>query len=345
MQNKEEIKLFAEFSNKLGNRIDYVQGGGGNTSFKVNDKTMLIKASGYYLNQVTENDGFAILDYPKIQEFFYQSGIDELEDIEAAGSIVVKDSIKKVDNLPELRPSVESGFHSMLGRWVAHTHSVYTNIILCSSTAEELLEKIFSDYAYIYIPYVNPGSRLTYEIYKSMQEFEKKQNKKPDVIFLQNHGIIVHADDMQVCFDLHEEINQLICQYFSIDSKKYPDVKIEEINENTYVSNTEYLVNSLKDGEYSTELLLENPLYPDQIVYLRDVLGETALIDKQTGKLTYKMPYKQAILLEEALTAIIFIMNNIKENQLKVQFMHDSEQDFIKNWESEKYRKELSRKE
>ena len=35
MQNKEEIKLFAEFSNKLGNRIDYVQGGGGNTSFKV----------------------------------------------------------------------------------------------------------------------------------------------------------------------------------------------------------------------------------------------------------------------------------------------------------------------
>ena len=67
MQNKKEIKLFSEFSKKIGDRIDYVQGGGGNTSYKVDDQTMLIKASGYYLNQVKEQDGYAVLNYPKIQ--------------------------------------------------------------------------------------------------------------------------------------------------------------------------------------------------------------------------------------------------------------------------------------
>lgn len=49
--------------------------------------------------------------------------------------------------------------------------------------------------------------------------------------------------------------------------------------------------------------------------------------------------------LEEALTATVFIMNDIEKNQLKIQFKYDWDQDFIKNWESEKYRKELSREE
>ncbi|NLJ94708.1 MAG: class II aldolase [Clostridiaceae bacterium] len=345
MQNKKEIKLFSEFSKKIGDRIDYVQGGGGNTSYKVDDQTMLIKASGYYLNQVKEQDGYAVLNYPKIQKFFYNHNVDDFEDIEVAGSTAVKEAIIKVDNLPELRPSVESGFHSILGSWVAHTHSVYTNIILCSRSAEKLLKAIFSKFSYIYIPYVNPGSRLTAEIYNEMKKFEENNGKIPDVIFLQNHGVIVHAEDMNACYDLHEEVNQIIGEYFSINLQDYPAVEIKKIDENKYISNTNYLINSFKNNEYSQELLLERPLYPDQIVYLRDVLGETAIINQDTGKITYEMPYKQAVLIEEALTAIIFIMKNIEEKGLEVQYMHDSEQDFIKNWESEKYRKELAEQE
>ena len=134
-------------------------------------------------------------------------------------------------------------------------------------------------------------------------------------------------------------MNQIIGEYFSINLQDYPAVEIKKIDENKYISNTNYLINSFKNNEYSQELLLERPLYPDQIVYLRDVLGETAIINQDTGKITYEMPYKQAVLIEEALTAIIFIMKNIEEKGLEVQYMHDSEQDFIKNWESEKYRR------
>lgn len=339
-----EMIKFAEFSNAIGQRIDYVQGGGGNTSYKVDDQTMLIKASGYYLTQVKENDGFAILDYPKIVDFFYSDTAKEAEDIEKAGSELVKESILKVEDLPELRPSVESGFHSILRRWVAHTHSVYSNIILCSEEAEKLLKNIFEGEKYIYVPYVNPGSRLTLEIAQRMEDFKQEHDGElPTVIFMQNHGIIVHADDMQECFDLHESINEQICQHFGISSQDYPDVNVQKLSENEYISSTDYLSDSLKTKEYTTESLLTYPLYPDQIVYLKEILGEKAII-QEDGKLLYKMPYKQAILLEEALTAIVYIMNNIKEQGLKIQFMHQSQQNFINNWESEKYRKELAEK-
>lgn len=303
---------------------------------------MLIKASGYYLTQVKENDGFAVLDFSKIKEFFYSDEAKTAEDIEKLGSAFVKSSTVTVEGIPSLRPSVEAGFHSILKKWVIHTHSVYSNIILCSAQAEELLAKIFDGIGYIYMPYVNPGSRLTLEIARKMKRFCDAHNQQePQAIFLQNHGVIVHADHMQECIDLHEKINEKICTYLALNSQEYPKVEVIKVEDDKYQSATDYLVRSLANGQYPTDFLLKNPLYPDQIVYLKGVLGEKALI-QDNGIVEYSLPYKQAKLLEEALTAIVYIMNNIKSHHLDIQFTHESEQDFIKNWESEKYRKELA---
>lgn len=343
-KDTKEYKLFSRFSNSIGARIDYVQGGGGNTSCKIDEHKMLIKASGYYLTQVKENDGFAVLDFSKIKKFFYSDEAKTAEDIEKSGSAFIKSSVVTVEGIPALRPSVEAGFHSILKKWVIHTHSVYSNIILCSSQAEELLTKIFDDLGYIYIPYVNPGSRLTLKIAREMKRFcDTHDQQEPQAIFLQNHGLIVHADHMQECIDLHEKINEKICAYLALNRQEYPEVEIVKAKNDTYQSATDYLIESLADGRYSTDFLLQYPLYPDQIVYLKDVLGEKALIH-DNGIVEYLLPHKQAKLLEEALTAIVYIMNNINSHHLDLQFMHDSEQDFIKNWESEKYRKELASK-
>ncbi len=344
MENKKELQEFAKFSNRIGSRIDYVQGGGGNTSLKIDEQTMLIKASGYYLTQIKEDDGFAVLNYSEIANFFCSAEAQAAEDIENVGASIVKNAKIKLPEFKDLRPSVEAGFHSILGRFVAHTHSVYSNIVLCSDQAEDLLRKIFADQHYIYVPYVNPGSRLTLEIAQRMAAYKDGHNgHAPDIIFLQNHGVIVYADTADACFDLHEKVNQMICRYFSIDSEQYPAVKIRETSENEFCSATPYLIDSLKKGVYTTDSLLANPLYPDQIVYLKEVLGETAVI-RETGEITYRMPYKQAILLEEALTAIVYIMNQITAHGLNIQYMRESQQNFIKNWESEKYRKELASK-
>lgn len=340
-----QIEQFVDFSNELGKRIDFVQGGGGNTSCKTDDKAMLIKASGYYLSEVSQRDGYAVLSYPQIKDFFLSEEAKQADDIEEVGSNHIQKSILEKADLPVLRPSVEAGFHSLLDKWVAHTHSVYSNIILCSKSTEELLNKIFSDISYLYIPYVNPGSRLTLEIAQAINKYQQEHAHSPKIIFMENHGLIVHSDDMYECLNIHQSANERICDYFDINSSDYPEVSISELGENKYISNTEYLINLFKTKVYTEKSLLENPLYPDQMVYLEDTLGEAAIIDYATGKITYNMPYKQAILLEQSLTAILYIMHNITENNLEVKFMKESDQLFIKNWESEKYRKKISRQE
>ena len=52
-----EKKMMQRISNYCGERVDYVQGGGGNTSVKFDEKLMAIKASGYTLKETTVDKG------------------------------------------------------------------------------------------------------------------------------------------------------------------------------------------------------------------------------------------------------------------------------------------------
>jgi rhamnose utilization protein RhaD (predicted bifunctional aldolase and dehydrogenase) len=55
-----ELELLVEISRKYGQDSRFVIAGGGNTSFKTQDK-LWVKASGHSLGTITEG-GFAILD-------------------------------------------------------------------------------------------------------------------------------------------------------------------------------------------------------------------------------------------------------------------------------------------
>ena len=50
-----EIKNFVEISKYAGERFDLVQASGGNSSVKITDTKMLIKASGFLLSDINEN--------------------------------------------------------------------------------------------------------------------------------------------------------------------------------------------------------------------------------------------------------------------------------------------------
>lgn len=51
-------------------REDLVQAGGGNSSFKISEEKMAIKASGYQLADITETDGYALVNPKVIREAF-----------------------------------------------------------------------------------------------------------------------------------------------------------------------------------------------------------------------------------------------------------------------------------
>ncbi len=103
---------------------------------------------------------------------------------------------------------------------------------------------------------------------------------------------------------------------------------------------------------YTQQYLMEQPLYPDQMVFLADTfymdaeeIGEgQGIASTQTGQLLMKMPQSKAMTLTETLTAVFFIMENIKKAGYELSTMGEAAKNFIANWESEKYRKSLASK-
>ena len=101
----QELAALERMSAAAGARCDYVQGGGGNTSVKL-DGLMAIKASGYRLSQVTSRGGYAVLDLSALDAFFGRTDPGALGDVEAAGTAAVKGAAVAVEGLDALRPSV-----------------------------------------------------------------------------------------------------------------------------------------------------------------------------------------------------------------------------------------------
>ena len=143
-ENAADLEAFSRMSQCAGARNDYVQGGGGNTSAKLAGGLMGIKASGYCLSDITPETAYAVLDYEALRRFYYGNESEQLADVEKQGSAFARENTKQIEGLPTLRPSVEAGFHSILRKFVCHTHSVYANFACCSTACREIAEKAFA---------------------------------------------------------------------------------------------------------------------------------------------------------------------------------------------------------
>ena len=58
-----DLSKFISVSNTLGKHVEYVQGGGGNTSLKTGEREMFIKASGMFLSDIEDETGFLSVDW------------------------------------------------------------------------------------------------------------------------------------------------------------------------------------------------------------------------------------------------------------------------------------------
>ena len=352
-EHLETLQQFADMSKQVGDRADYVQGGGGNTSVKTADGKMAIKASGFRLSDITPENAYALIDYLPLAAFYNDTDSATLADVEKTGSEKAKELTLTIPELPALRPSVEAGFHSILDRFVVHSHSVYANLAACAAECEEILSKAFKDapYSYAVVPYTDPGAKLTFIIRDAIRKVEAETGKKPAVVVMKNHGLIATAGEAREAVEIHEDANRRICAYFGITAANFPKPAVAAKGDDL-VSATPYLKEKLSSGAYSADQLLANPLYPDQMVFFKGTLlpdGEalkdnSCVLDVSSGIVTYRMKESQAQVLEETLCAVIFIHELLKEKGLHIQYMGQEARSFIDNWESEKYRKSLSQK-
>ena len=337
------IKDLILISQYAGDRADYTQGGGGNTSVKVdNSKSMLIKASGYRLVDISENTAFVAVDKDKIKEYYESVDLSVEKDYEKESAEVSKNSVIEISGMATLRPSVEVGFHAILKKYVIHTHSVYANLITCSMEGEQLAEKLFKDkdFGFIFLPYINPGFELTLAMKNKIEEYVKQTGKYPEVIFMKNHGLVVNGDYIDRVKAVNTDVNETIRNYFNLEDN-FRSVTLNA-TETGFVSDTPIVKNFVKANVLDKALLDETPLYPDQLVYLNNILAHSpnTLVVKDNN-VYYNTDIKQATTLEETLAAYLFVVTTIKKANLTVSKMNEKEVYFINNWEAEKYRRSV----
>jgi len=363
------LQEFTRMSQTAGSRSDYVQGGGGNTSCKLDDSLMAIKASGFQLSQIEPDNAYAVIDFPALRAF-YASGEAPFEDVEKAGSAAAREATRTIDGLPVLRPSVEAGFHALLDTFVLHTHPVYGNLLTCAAEGPQLAAEVMAPTGenFAFVPYINPGAQLTFAI-QSARQAATKDGVPPKVIFLQNHGVIVTGPTAQFCLDLHDQVNAAIASYFQTSVTDWPALEVVPasicVGDDThaaYRSNSPWLTAQLKEQAWTLEDFTVKALYPDQLVFLAGqvavaasgslenfaVSGSAAMakatIFRKSGEILYTCSANEAQTIEETLAAVLFIHQTIQARGLTVSPMSEAGKSFIANWESEAYRKSIAAK-
>lgn len=340
---EQTIKDLIDISQYAGNRVDYTQGGGGNTSVKNFEKgLLLIKASGYKLKDITANNAFVTVDQKKIADYYNSVDLSVEKDYEKESAELSKNSVIPVEGVPVLRPSVEVGFHAILKKYVVHTHSVYANVLTCAIDGEKIANELFAgkDFGFIFLPYINPGFELTLAMKKEIERYTAENGKYPEVIFMKNHGLVVNGDCLDRVKEVNTEVNETIRLHFGLEDN-FREIGLTQ-TPTGYMSDTGVIKSFVAENELDKAFLDKYPLYPDQLVYLNNILAnspDTLVVNK--GKVYYNTDIKQATTLDETLAAYLFVMMVLKNNRLEVSTMNEKEVGFINGWEAEKYRRSV----
>lgn len=194
-----QIEDLIAISRKFGQDSRFVIAGGGNTSYK-DENRLWVKASGHALATITE-DGLAVLDRALLNEM----GEKAYNEDTAIREEQVKNDLSVACITKDRRPSVETSLHNCIGfAFVVHLHPTLVNGLMCSVNAEAACKEIFPDA--LYIEYTDPGYTLFKKVYDRIKAYKAEKGKEPQVIFLQNHGIFVGGDTTAEIEGIYSEV-------------------------------------------------------------------------------------------------------------------------------------------
>lgn len=339
------MKGFFKISKYAGMREDLVQAGGGNSSYKISENEMVIKASGYQLADVNENHGFAIIN-PKIirDGFFYENALECMTEID--GNELLHRAHVSGD-----RPSIETFIHAVSGKYTLHTHPTVVNALTCRGNGMEMLCKMFPKS--IAVPYATPGIKLATVYFKALTQMS--ESKCHNIVFLQNHGLVVSDDNAEGVIQKTEEIVKKIEDFLGVDMSAYhsatalmdyfPDKVVWKVNDINII-----------EAYCQLRKLWRHMFCPDCIVFLgKKVLELSEHLEWDeinSFKLTYGDPVivyyrKNLYIIADSVrkaqeiqsvmsfsAQVMMINKGIEYNELS-----EEEQNYLLNWDAEKYRK------
>ena len=181
-------KCLNKFCYKIGQDPLLVQGAGGNVSIK-NDGILLVKASGTSLSQALDKNIFVQVDLDYMNMKFGKGNFSFTPN--AIGE-------------SNLRPSIETMLHAIMKhKVVVHLHMISALTHLVKIGSEDHLSKIIGDdFNWAYVSYTKPGENLAMAVSEIL---DKKP--KTDVIFLENHGIVIGSDSIASAEELLRKLD------------------------------------------------------------------------------------------------------------------------------------------
>lgn len=371
------VQDLIKISRSYGSKKEYVIAGGGNTSYKTEDR-LWIKASGFALSTISE-EGFAVMNRKKLAKI----SINEYSSDPFERESQIKDDLAEATITKDKRPSVETSFHDAIRyKFVVHLHPTAVNGIMCSNKAEELVKPVFGEEA-IYIPYIDPGYILFKAVETKILEFRAARGYDPKVILLQNHGIFVSADTSKEITSIYDEIIANIEREVTTPVNGTILPIAEHVTEVVPAIRAIVSTNGLKTIKVTNSVLVEKfnssyenfekvnyPFTPDLIVYCK---SKYIYIDKVSSPEetinAFKTKYEQFISDNGYAPKVVFIkgigmlsigdnaaqsniIKEVFEDAMKISWLSESfggqhfmtpEQiNFIDTWEVENYRRKVA---
>jgi len=341
-----------------GERFDLSQAGGGNVSF-IRDGDLWITASGWPLSDVQDASGMCRLDHMALVDTMKKlktkrAGLNKNELEKTAG-----ESVRACAKTPEIRPSIETLMHCLLGPFTLHTHPIAVTALLCRKNWREAIEKLFPDA--ICVGYETPGVRLALAL---MDRIEENGMPGPKKVFLENHGLIISGNTDEEVIAITNEVVAKVGEHLGIDLSRYAlSNKLTNLLRTvskeplcSYYCEDKILLDVLKNSE---DLILERPSWPDQLVYCGSAglrlssFGDARAVKDFVEKYSHfpkvilveehlflvDRTIKNARRLEEVLKAHVMMLRNADMDD--VQFLSNDEQQYLLNWEAEKVRQRM----
>ncbi len=368
---EKNLNQLIKLSQKYGQNPEYIIAGGGNSSYKNNEK-MWVKASGTSMGNI-EEDGFVCLDRAKMQIISSKKYSEDVTTREQE----VKNDLHHAILFPEgKRPSVEASMHEIISyAFIMHTHPTLVNGVLCANNSKEVINDLFGDDV-VYVPYTDPGYILFKEVDLALQKYRSEKGKEPHIIFLENHGVFVGAESVEEIDKIYSEIEVKINQktnHYPGETTIEDEVLIEDINQ--IVENVTEFEGMFKVFDASDltlafvadEISFEKvsiPFTPDNIVYCKSkylFVDDNQDLNQLVTSFKTKHGYnpkvvvfkgKGIVAIEESLKSAQIVLD-VFMDMMKVSYLSESfggprpmttkQIDFIDNWEVENYRRKMSK--
>ena len=371
-----DLKTIVELSREFGS-VDYVKGGGGNTSVK-NETTLWVKPSGTTLGGLTE-ETFVQMNRAKINELYAV----ETPAVAADREELVKNMMAASVENDAGRPSVEAPLHNVFeAKFVVHTHPCAVNGLTCAKGGEAACKEMFPDA--LWVEYIDPGYTLCMEVRKRIEDYKSANGKEPALLVLKNHGIFIAADSADEIRALYARVMTALDAAYKEagilplpsvvsfgDTKStfgIPQVQTLEtcaaeggIAEASESPETEEKIKELfgADGAFIASSgmfdVAPGPITPDHLVYAKAFPFAAELTAENVAAYQSERGYMPKVVIAggrvygignsqtNADLALELAQDGALVMQLAeafggVEYMTDAQREFIENWEVESYR-------